>query len=217
MGISAVQPTTRGSKGTKKRHIPVWITHHSTVKTRVFNYNMEVYNQDQRHFPIRGCTPSNLINITSSQLWDIPTIMNCNARSVTFKTDELSTIMSLNNIGIAIITETWLNENIPNDSIAISGYNIECKDRQDRVGGGVCVYIRSDIPYNRLANLESDEVEALWLTIKPRRLPRQHSPLSLGAIYHPPTANNATTIDLILPRRHFTTAPLLWDCSHRRF
>ena len=57
------------------------------------------------------------------------------------------------------------------------------------------MYVREDIPCQRLTALEATDVESVWLLYRLARMPRS---LSLGAVYHPPTAANKVTIAHIL-------------------
>ena len=47
--------------------------------------------------------------------------MNVSSRSL--KTDELSAILHSNNVDICCVSETWLNENTPTESVDIEHYN----------------------------------------------------------------------------------------------
>ena len=70
------------------------------------------------------------------------------------KVDELQSVMMLNNASVAIITESWLNTQIP-DSIINLGNNYRSY-RLDRPtpGGGVLAYVSSHLPTTRLTELE---------------------------------------------------------------
>ena len=48
--------------------------------------------------------------------------------------------------------------------------------------------MKSDIPY-KIWPANSD-LETVWITARPRKLPRQFSTLVYGVLYHPPGANN---------------------------
>ena len=55
------------------------------------------------------------------------------------------------------------------------------KDRQTR-SGGVCMYIKSDLAYNRRMELENDDFEDLWLELL---LPKS-KPSFVGTCYRAP-------------------------------
>ena len=48
-------------------------------------------------------------------------------------------------------------------------------------------------PYTPWPNLQEEGIESLWLTLRPAILPRH----VVGAIYHPPSADSHTMVQLI--------------------
>ena len=46
------------------------------------------------------------------------------------------------------LTETWLSSD-PNPQVALQNYDFVFNSRQDRVGGGVALYIFNDYKYNK--------------------------------------------------------------------
>jgi hypothetical protein len=83
------------------------------------------------------------------------------------------------------ISETWLDCTISNPEIEIPGYTIERCDR-NRNGGGVCIFVRSDLTYNKREDIESPELESIWVEIL---LPKS-KPIVTGICYRPPKDNN---------------------------
>lgn len=131
----------------------------------------------------------NLIEISCVK-WNIPIIMNTNPTSLDNKFDEFCVVLKQNEIDIACVTETWFNANMPNEAFSIDGYGKPIRnDRKGRKGGGVLVYVRSNMIPNHLEKLHDDNLETLWFTVRPRRLPRQFSIIAVGIIYHPPSPN----------------------------
>ena len=122
--------------------------------------------------------------------YNFPKIYFTNARSINNKINEIEVELKCNNIQVALITETWLNENIPSQAIEISGYTSIRKDRQGRRGGGILLYLKDNIPYTRYLNLEDDEQETVWITIRPPKLPRSVTKIAIVAVYHPPQSNH---------------------------
>ena len=108
----------------------------------------------------------------------IPSVFYANIRSVTSKIDELQAVVSINNPYIVCLTETWLNSNIPNSACDLTDFICYRNNRQFAMGGGVCVYVRTMHPCNRLQDFES-----IWLKIRPHRLPRGNSSLWVAAVY----------------------------------
>ncbi len=90
------------------------------------------------------------------------------------------------------------------ETLSLSGYYCERRDRQGGRGGGVACYVRSDVAYQRLTELENGNQEVLWLKLTPKRL-RKYSCILVGVVYHPPGADNCdlreyliTCIDITL-------------------
>ena len=71
------------------------------------------------------------------------------------------------------------------------------KDRFDIIHGGVCAYIRDNINFTILEDLEDPSFEALWLKLRPARLPRGYSFVVLGIIYHPQNDNDPAILDYL--------------------
>ena len=68
-------------------------------------------------------------------------------------------------IEILGVTETHLNNNISDEELLISGYRVECKDRENGPCGGTAVYIRDDIQWQRRNDLEVNRIECLWIEL----------------------------------------------------
>ena len=82
---------------------------------------------------------------------------------------------------VIAVTETWLDCSILYNEINIADYVVIRRDRQ-RDGGGVCLYIRSDLAFNPRSNISHPDVEMIWAELL---LPHSR-PILIG----PPTANN---------------------------
>ena len=48
-------------------------------------------------------------------------------------------------LDVLCISETWLHKEIGDKEVSIDGYDIIRKDRTNKRGGGVCVYVRSSL------------------------------------------------------------------------
>ena len=68
---------------------------------------------------------------------------------------------------ICIVTETWLEEDKPDNIVNIENYRLERRDRIERTGGGVCFFIKKGIQYKRWETLEQNTFETMWITIFP--------------------------------------------------
>jgi len=79
--------------------------------------------------------------------------------------------------------------------MSMTGYQLYRRDRQGQRGGGVATFISLDIPARRLLNLECNELEVMWIQLRPHWLPRSVPVLFLGVLYHPPRRNNKEGIN----------------------
>ena len=117
----------------------------------------------------------------------LPNFLLSNVRSLTNKVDELDVILRQNNIHIAAITETW---QLDETSGRMAGYKVFLNTRTDRIGGGVALYVRDDIPCKYLDNFNDPNHEAIWALCKPKHLPRDVSCIIIASIYYPESAKN---------------------------
>ena len=103
----------------------------------------------------------------------------------TNKIDEIAIELDRNKIEIAVFTETWLSQNIPSKPLNINGYDLLRNDRDGKQGGGVCVYIKQDIPYKRVL-LDNQDKEIIWINTNPKRMPRDIPNMTIAGVYHSP-------------------------------
>ena len=100
--------------------------------------------------------------------------------------DKLSAIKnSLSEYDIIALTETLLRPYHQQD-LSIPGFHPVIRlDRADRGGGGCAVYLRNTLYYTRLNQLETPDIEALWLKVR-----SQNNIFILCISYRPPDAAN---------------------------
>ena len=126
-------------------------------------------------------------NTTSrSSFVTVPDIFMANVRSLQPKLDELHSIAALLRPGIICLTETWLNDSISDSACNLHNYVCFRRDRVGRQRGGVCAHIDAHLPCKRLIDYEEHEVESLWISVRPFRLPRSITSILVGVVYHPP-------------------------------
>ena len=89
--------------------------------------------------------------------------IHLNTRSLPPKVDELRLIASSSKAAIIGITETWLDDSVSDTEINIPGYLLYRQDRK-RSGGGVCIYVRSDIHYSPRTDL-GESMESIWVEL----------------------------------------------------
>jgi hypothetical protein len=112
------------------------------------------------------------------------------------KVDELKIILDQYDVSMAFITETWLNEKIDDAAVCIGEYSIARCDRIDKLGGGVCAFIKSDIPFKILTEFNDINFETLWIIyVRPHKLNRGFSCLIVCVAYKPPSSDKASFID----------------------
>ena len=97
--------------------------------------------------------------------------------------DELQITVETNNVSIVCVTETWFKEYMDIHSLTMEGFCLERKDRNNGRGGGVACYIRNDINYKRLVDMEDAELEVIWFKIMPKKMPRKCTCILLACIY----------------------------------
>lgn len=95
-------------------------------------------------------------------------------------------------VDILAINETRLVSSIQNGAVSIPGYTLERKDR-NRSGGGVALYIRDSINYERLNDLPEDNMELISIQVSKPRV----KPFIVCTWYRPPGSTIIAKIGLI--------------------
>ena len=104
------------------------------------------------------------------------------------KKDEIQLALHSNgSVYVLGLCETFLNSDINNSELAIEGFNFERKDRQKQSGGGLLIFIKNEINYKRRLDLESTDIETVWLEFK---FPFKSSILTCFT-YRPPSSDTA--------------------------
>ena len=128
----------------------------------------------------------------------MPIVLNANVRSIQNKLDETSITLQQYGADIACFTETWCNDQIPDSALTIDGFSQIRRDRNHKRGGGLLCYIRQTIPITRVwSELDDEQLETIWITLRPHRLPRTFSHITIGLIYHPPGSPNRPMLNHI--------------------
>ena len=111
--------------------------------------------------------------------------IHVNTRSLNHNLDALSLFLSSLSIQTSVIgiTETWLTENSPLSLCNISNYEFIGNNRKLKRGGGVGVYIRKDISFNRRTDLDvfTDFLESIFIELE-----QSNSSTIIGVMYRPP-------------------------------
>ena len=76
--------------------------------------------------------------------------------------------MSSSKIDILMINETKLDSTIHDSEVYITGFEIVRRDRivNGRNGGGVCMYLRTNLNYRIRNDLSNDVLECLTIELK---------------------------------------------------
>ena len=112
-------------------------------------------------------------------------IADLNTQAICSTFDEFTCMLNTQKFDIMTLSETWLKHN-PHllDYVKIDGYEVKFRNREHTRGGGVGLYIRSDIKYklrNDIVNTNTD-IEHLKLEVTLRN---KNSNLLLGIFYQP--------------------------------
>lgn len=96
-------------------------------------------------------------NVSNSLRYNEFNIFSLNIRSIRYKKEKLEDFLELLNVSVPVlvITETWLNSN-ECSIFNIKGYNAFNCTRSVGNGGGVSIFIKSDILVNEVLNKDGD-------------------------------------------------------------
>ena len=111
-----------------------------------------------------------------------------NINSLVSHIDELRLSMSqFKDIDILAINETNLDATIKDGEVHLPGYDVVRKDRESngRNGGGVCIYMRSNINFQLRADLSPNNLEYLTVEISKSR----SKPFLVSTWYRPPQSS----------------------------
>lgn len=106
-----------------------------------------------------------------------------NVRSLVNNFNKFKLFVLQQNFDIVGISETWLTNSVNSEVIQIDGYTFVRQDRGAR-GGGVGVYLGTNIRYEVLESSTQDYVEQIWLKIY-----NKNGTFVVGNIYRPPGTN----------------------------
>ncbi|XP_056395052.1 uncharacterized protein LOC130290887 [Hyla sarda] len=111
--------------------------------------------------------------------------MFTNARSLANKMGELEALILEEHIDIVGVTETWLDSS-HDWAVNLQGFTLFRKDRMNRKGGGVCLYVRSSMKVSvndAIVCDDSEDVESLWVELQKEGNTEK---IIFGVIYRPP-------------------------------
>ena len=92
-----------------------------------------------------------------------------NINSIVGKFDHFKVLIE-NNINILVLTETKFHSSFPNAQFRIDGFSATFRLDENRIGGGVLIYIREDMPYKQLTkHILPDDIEGIFVEINLRK------------------------------------------------
>ena len=111
-------------------------------------------------------------------------------RGLSSNLDHIAELLkSFPNMDVLTLSKTHLQQGKTDENpealYSIPGYSFVNKPRKSGKGGGVAAYISDKLTYNRRLDLENDELECIWLEMKPIK----SSSYLIGIIYRPPASS----------------------------
>lgn len=119
-------------------------------------------------------------------------LFNLNVRSINKHFEELQLLLdNKQSFSVIGLTETWLSSD-SNQPFALNGYDFIVNNRQNKVGGGVALYVSKSYEYNIIKNINimNNNVESLFIEI----VIHGNKNIIIGIIYRPP---NSSSIDFL--------------------
>ena len=120
--------------------------------------------------PARAITGVSLtILVFLGGVWLLPAL---NINSLPSHIDELRVFISCSKVDILIINESKLDSTIHDNELYLPGFEVVRRDRRvnGRKGGGVCIYLRTNLNSRIRGDLDNDNLECLFVEISmPRR------------------------------------------------
>ena len=99
--------------------------------------------------------------------YNLPKVLLSNVRSLHNKLDDLATVANVNDIDVIALTETWFDLHTPLDQYYLPDCALFSKHRNGRTGGGVALYAKHHLNPKLLSVNAPDNVEALWVHLRP--------------------------------------------------
>ena len=127
-------------------------------------------------------TPVNIINKDLKNFRDYFIVGHLNARSLNKNITELKAILDDTGFDAVSISESWLRSRTPKDRFLIPGYKKFRRDRRNKRGGGVCLYVREEYECKpiKLRNIP-ESPEMLWVEVTVN-----HKKIAIGTLYKAP-------------------------------
>ena len=96
-------------------------------------------------------------------------------------------------VDFLLINETFLKTDMPDALYEVYGFSIYRKDRINKPGSGVMAFVNCNLDCKRRMDLESQNLEFLWLEVRSFKSQRS---LLIGSVYCPPSFSKAEDLSL---------------------
>ena len=106
--------------------------------------------------------------------------------------EQLEIVCKTMNLDCLIITESKLDESIPDSQINIENFHTIRRDR-NRHGGGCLIYLSEKLVFKQMHHFQSDKYEHIWVDVKVN-----DKTYSINALYRPSTDNTNDIYDEFL-------------------
>ena len=122
-------------------------------------------------------------------------VVHFNIDSITAegRLEQLITVCHTLKVDILIITESKLDDSIPNSMIELLNFHEPLRRDRNRHGGGCLVYISENLTFKQMSDLQSDKYEHIWADVKVN-----DKVYSINALYRPSTDNTNEKYDEFL-------------------
>ncbi|XP_078791709.1 uncharacterized protein LOC110013806 isoform X2 [Oryzias latipes] len=140
----------------------------------------------------------------------LPSVTMGNVRALSNKLDELTALMRLQRVyresSLLCFTETWLNQDMTNSVVSVTGFTLVRADRSaaqsgKKKGGGLAVFVNDRwCNPNHITVKEqhcSKDIELVAVSVGPYYLPREFSHVLVVTVYIPPSADAAVACDRV--------------------
>jgi len=116
-------------------------------------------------------------------------ICHINIRGLQGKFDEISNLLTHYKIDILTLNELFINNT--KSKFDIPRFTFLRKDRHAGTGGGVGMFIRNELDFQRKQTFENKEIESIFVEIYQKK----SKPFTIGTIYRPPDSSKYLSKD----------------------
>ncbi|CAG9132815.1 unnamed protein product [Plutella xylostella] len=121
-------------------------------------------------------------------------VCHINAQSIPAHYSELLDTFSSGTSHAILVSESWLKPTLPSTSYCLPGYILVRNDREGCRGGGVAIYLKSNILYKVLAHSQARNAPAEYLLLELNL----GCKVLLGVVYCPPTNDYFSSLESVL-------------------